>query len=155
MNSREAAYDEEDQLRRAIEASKELVVVQDEISTRRNKRGRSDSEEYVNLAPKLHDGTGRDMADITNSASPFPGTPRASKGSERARGRHRPLPILRRAIFRMIRMMVQSQGTAPPKSPAAPAHKKKNPSGKSESGSDRRRQTRGKVVQTVGVAKAP
>lgn len=46
MNSREAAYDEEEQLRRAIEASKELAVVQDDGgSVRRNKRGRSDSEE--------------------------------------------------------------------------------------------------------------
>lgn len=46
MNSREAAYDEEEQLRRAIEASKELVE-HDEGPTRRTKRGRSDSEEYV------------------------------------------------------------------------------------------------------------
>lgn len=46
MNSREAAYDEEEQLRRAIEASKELVG-HDEAPTRRTKRGRSDSEEYV------------------------------------------------------------------------------------------------------------
>lgn len=46
INSRDAAYDDE-QLRRAIEASKEEVV-QDTIEggmTRRAKRGRSDSEE--------------------------------------------------------------------------------------------------------------
>lgn len=47
MNSRDAAYDDE-QLRRAIEASKEEVG-QDgtEITNRRTKRGRSNSEEYV------------------------------------------------------------------------------------------------------------
>jgi hypothetical protein len=48
MNSRDAAYDDE-QLRRAIEASKEENV-QDSIesTSRRTKRGRSDSEECVN-----------------------------------------------------------------------------------------------------------
>lgn len=47
MNSRDAAYDDE-QLRRAIEASKEEVA-QDgtENMNRRTKRGRSNSEEYV------------------------------------------------------------------------------------------------------------
>jgi hypothetical protein len=47
MNSRDAAYDDE-QLRRAIEASKEEVG-QDgtETTNRRTKRGRSNSEEYV------------------------------------------------------------------------------------------------------------
>lgn len=47
MNSRDAAYDDE-QLRRAIEASREETV-QDSIETgtRRTKRGRSDSEELV------------------------------------------------------------------------------------------------------------
>jgi hypothetical protein len=47
MNSRDAAYDDE-QLRRAIEASKEEVA-QDgaESITRRTKRGRSNSEELV------------------------------------------------------------------------------------------------------------
>lgn len=49
MNSRDAAYDDE-QLRRAIEASKEENA-QDALEgiTRRAKRGRSDSEEYVCL----------------------------------------------------------------------------------------------------------
>lgn len=48
MNSRDAAYDDE-QLRRAIEASKEEVA-QDgtENTIRRTKRGRSNSEEYLN-----------------------------------------------------------------------------------------------------------
>lgn len=49
MNSRDAAYDEEEQLRRAIEASKgeksgESIGSTDG-GTRRGKRGRSDSAE--------------------------------------------------------------------------------------------------------------
>ena len=45
MNSRDAAYDDE-QLRRAIEASKEETLDDTEGSIiRRTKRGRSDSEE--------------------------------------------------------------------------------------------------------------
>ena len=48
MNSRDAAYDEEEQLRRAIAASKgEKLESIDGGSTRRTKRGRSDSEECV------------------------------------------------------------------------------------------------------------
>lgn len=48
MNSRDAAYDEDEQLRRAIEASKEdAPLEQGELGSRRPKRGRSDSEEYV------------------------------------------------------------------------------------------------------------
>lgn len=52
MNSRDAAYDDE-QLRRAIEASKEEVG-QDgtESIIRRTKRGRSNSEEFVIPYPK-------------------------------------------------------------------------------------------------------
>ena len=46
MNSRDAAYDEEEELRRAIEASKEEASSEPaEASTKRTKRGRSDSEE--------------------------------------------------------------------------------------------------------------
>ncbi|KAK1590832.1 PHD-finger domain-containing protein [Colletotrichum navitas] len=46
MNSRDAAYDEDEQLRRAIEASKEETALdQTELGTRRAKRGRSGSEE--------------------------------------------------------------------------------------------------------------
>ncbi|KAK2032926.1 PHD-finger domain-containing protein [Colletotrichum zoysiae] len=46
MNSRDAAYDEDEQLRRAIEASKEETALdQIELGTRRAKRGRSGSEE--------------------------------------------------------------------------------------------------------------
>lgn len=45
MNSRDAAYDEEEQLRRAIEESKEdNKSVTEEGTTRRAKRSRSDSE---------------------------------------------------------------------------------------------------------------
>lgn len=48
MNSRDAAYDEEEQLRRAIEASKEETIHDStEPGSRRSKRGRSNSEEYV------------------------------------------------------------------------------------------------------------
>jgi hypothetical protein len=49
MNSRDAAYDEEEQLRRAIEASKGngKLSIDGESSVKRGKRGRSDSEEYV------------------------------------------------------------------------------------------------------------
>ncbi len=46
MNSRDAAYDEEEQLRRAIEASKgERSVESTDGGARRPKRGRSDSQE--------------------------------------------------------------------------------------------------------------
>ncbi|RAH47828.1 putative transcriptional regulator (Cti6) [Aspergillus brunneoviolaceus CBS 621.78] len=44
MNSRDAAYDEEEQLRRAIEESKEETKPGDELAARRPKRSRSDSE---------------------------------------------------------------------------------------------------------------
>lgn len=46
MNSRDAAYDEEEQLRQAIEASKGGVSGEStDGGTHRGKRGRSDSEE--------------------------------------------------------------------------------------------------------------
>lgn len=45
MNSREAAYDEAEAIRRAIEASKEDAPPELDGSVRRPKRGRSDSEE--------------------------------------------------------------------------------------------------------------
>lgn len=48
MNSRDAAYDEEEQLRRAIEASKgEKSAESIDGGARRGKRSRSDSEEFV------------------------------------------------------------------------------------------------------------
>lgn len=53
MNSRDAAYDEEEQLRRAIEASKGEKTESTDGGTRRAKRGRSDSEEYV-ASHRLH-----------------------------------------------------------------------------------------------------
>lgn len=52
MNSRDAAYDEEEQLRRAIEASKEDTLPEEgDAITRRPKRGREDSEEYAEPVP--------------------------------------------------------------------------------------------------------
>jgi len=54
MNSRDAAYDEEEQLRRAIEASKGEKTESTDGGTRRVKRGRSDSEEYV-ASYSIHD----------------------------------------------------------------------------------------------------
>ena len=46
MNSRDAAYDEAEQLRRAIEESKkEREAPSTSVSTRRGKRSRSDSEQ--------------------------------------------------------------------------------------------------------------
>jgi hypothetical protein len=45
MNSRDAAYDEEEQLRRAIEESKEdTQPPAEDMALRRGKRSRSDSE---------------------------------------------------------------------------------------------------------------
>ncbi|KAN0089415.1 hypothetical protein V8E51_019675 [Hyaloscypha variabilis] len=63
MNSRDAAYDEEEQLRRAIEASKgEKSGESTDGGTRQGKRGRSDSEDKL-------DGVKRQR---TASASPSP-----------------------------------------------------------------------------------
>jgi hypothetical protein len=45
MNSRDAAYDEEELVRRAIEESKEGVAVNETEGNRRGKRSRSDDEE--------------------------------------------------------------------------------------------------------------
>jgi hypothetical protein len=54
LNSREAGYDEAEALRRAIEASKEeLGTEPGETVSRRPKRGRSDSQEYVSRARYL------------------------------------------------------------------------------------------------------
>lgn len=48
MNSRDAAYDEEEQLRQAIEASKGGDLSESvDGGTKHGKRGRSDSAEYV------------------------------------------------------------------------------------------------------------
>ncbi|KAI0859031.1 hypothetical protein F4860DRAFT_280964 [Xylaria cubensis] len=63
MNSRDAAYDEEEQLRRAIEASKEDTIVEElEPTSRRPKRGREESEEKVENVKRQR----------TNSKSPSP-----------------------------------------------------------------------------------
>ena len=48
MNSRDSAYDEAEQLRRAIEESKrEVSAASTEAGARKGKRSRSDSEQYV------------------------------------------------------------------------------------------------------------
>ncbi|KAI0972136.1 hypothetical protein F4678DRAFT_69305 [Xylaria arbuscula] len=63
MNSRDAAYDEEEQLRRAIEASKEETISEEaDPVNRRPKRGREDSEEKVENIKRQR----------TNSKSPSP-----------------------------------------------------------------------------------
>lgn len=48
MNSRDAAYDEEEQIRRAIAASRDVRTVENvDGCMKRGKRGRSESEEYI------------------------------------------------------------------------------------------------------------
>ncbi|RYP02806.1 hypothetical protein DL764_005602 [Monosporascus ibericus] len=66
MNSRDAAYDEEEQLRRAIEASKEDAIVEEPepALTRRPKRGRDGSEEKLENVKRQR----------TDSKSPSPAT---------------------------------------------------------------------------------
>ncbi|KAI1453965.1 hypothetical protein F4805DRAFT_340410 [Annulohypoxylon moriforme] len=85
MNSRDAAYDEEEQLRRAIEASKEDAIPEvAEPPPRRPKRGRDDSEEYApdsnNKAHNIDSQEYRKVEGIkrqrTNSKSPSPKTER-------------------------------------------------------------------------------
>ena len=54
MNSRDAAYDEEEQLRQAIEASKaEKSLKEGSTGHRKGKRARGESEEYVGLIPRI------------------------------------------------------------------------------------------------------
>ncbi|PLB37937.1 putative transcriptional regulator (Cti6) [Aspergillus candidus] len=68
MNSRDAAYDEEELIRRAIEESKEDNQLDtDEASVRRGKRSRSDSEAHKQVAKKQR------------TSSPSPGIPEPSK----------------------------------------------------------------------------
>ncbi|GAP91814.1 putative phd-finger domain-containing protein [Rosellinia necatrix] len=63
MNSRDAAYDEEEQLRRAIEASKTETIPEDaDLANRRPKRGREESEENMENVKRQR----------TNSKSPSP-----------------------------------------------------------------------------------
>ncbi|KAI1488947.1 hypothetical protein F5X96DRAFT_43644 [Biscogniauxia mediterranea] len=79
MNSRDAAYYEEEQIRRAIEASKEDAIPEEQEPTRRTKRGRDDSEEYVSDADTLaatsntmHRKPESIKRQRTNSKSPSP-----------------------------------------------------------------------------------
>lgn len=54
MNSRDAAYDEEEQLRRAIEESKAQKMAGNVAGSDRDpKRARSDSQEWVAARPSL------------------------------------------------------------------------------------------------------
>ncbi|KAI1323964.1 hypothetical protein F5Y16DRAFT_382403 [Xylariaceae sp. FL0255] len=63
MNSRDAAYDEEEQLRQAIEASKEETIPEEsEVAIKRPKRGRDDREENTESVKRQR----------TNSKSPSP-----------------------------------------------------------------------------------
>lgn len=76
MNSRDAAYDDE-QLRRAIEASREVMDDSTEGSiTRRPKRGRSDSEGYLIFVPicfiLLNVFTGTKLVPNGNEQPPTP-----------------------------------------------------------------------------------
>ncbi|CAJ2504023.1 Uu.00g114170.m01.CDS01 [Anthostomella pinea] len=80
MNSRDAAYDEEEQLRRAIEASKEDAGTEEpESAPRRPKRGRDGSEEYAidpHVLAQMPNIVDRKLDDIkrqrTHSKSPSP-----------------------------------------------------------------------------------
>jgi hypothetical protein len=68
MNSRDAAYDEEEQLRRAIQASKEQNSPEiGDPPSRRPKRGRSDSDESVfHARPKLPESDSLASRDASN-----------------------------------------------------------------------------------------
>ncbi|KAJ0123051.1 PHD-finger domain-containing protein [Diaporthe amygdali] len=86
MNSRDAAYDEEEQLRLAIEASKEVVgadsAIESTSGSRRSKRGRDDSEEKPDIGKRQR----------TKSKSPSPAEddneqPDALEDSEEAANR--------------------------------------------------------------------
>lgn len=87
MNSRDAAYDEEEQLRRAIEASKEDAIPEElEGLGRRPKRGRDDEEECVVVTPPVGllklTHSSRQIESIikrqrTNSKSPSPSADQA------------------------------------------------------------------------------
>ncbi|TGJ85586.1 hypothetical protein E0Z10_g3131, partial [Xylaria hypoxylon] len=71
MNSRDAAYDEEEELRRAIEASREETVPEEgDLASRRSKRGREESEEKV-------ENVKRQRTD-SKSPSPSPDNPNAN-----------------------------------------------------------------------------
>ncbi|KAH7316531.1 hypothetical protein B0I35DRAFT_409721 [Stachybotrys elegans] len=77
MNSRDAAYDDE-QLRRAIEASKEEVVQESiENGSRRTKRGRSDSEENITNIVSI-----KRQRTSSRSASPPADPPEAASHEE-------------------------------------------------------------------------
>ncbi|KKA30164.1 hypothetical protein TD95_001164 [Thielaviopsis punctulata] len=77
MNSRDAAYDEEEELRRAIEASKEDAPPEfGDGTSRRPKRGRSNSEEYVKTRPE-------EEKDLSHAASILTSSPSGSSSAEK------------------------------------------------------------------------
>ncbi|KAL4808728.1 hypothetical protein BDV18DRAFT_133046 [Aspergillus unguis] len=84
MNSRDAAYDEEEQLRRAIEESKEDNKTTDgeESTTRRTKRSRSDSETHRQATKRQR--TGSPIPDV-NTKQSNPASPVASDEEMRSR----------------------------------------------------------------------
>ncbi|THC91162.1 hypothetical protein EYZ11_009375 [Aspergillus tanneri] len=72
MNSRDAAYDEEEQLRRAIEESKEdTSPAAEDTAARRGKRGRSDSEVHKQVTKRQR----------TSSPSPGAASKQSNAGS--------------------------------------------------------------------------
>ncbi|KAI1854270.1 hypothetical protein JX266_001411 [Neoarthrinium moseri] len=89
MNSRDAAYDEE-QLRRALEISKgDAITEEPELGPRRPKRGRDDDEEYVLLALETSGPANRGACrqpeikrQRTTSKSPSPGDQALSASQE-------------------------------------------------------------------------
>ncbi|KAJ4395485.1 Histone deacetylase complex subunit [Neurospora sp. IMI 360204] len=88
MNSRGADYDEAEALRRAIEASKEdAAPEQPETTTRRTKRGRSDSEEKPeNKRQRTSSRSASPSLDKTTEDSDDAGTTTRNGAKSRSRG---------------------------------------------------------------------
>lgn len=92
MNSRDAAYDEEEQLRRAIEASKgEKSGESTDGGTRRGKRGRSDSEEKPEGSKRQRTTSAspspsREQRRFTSQADSDDGTNARNSGAKKIRG---------------------------------------------------------------------
>ncbi|KAL2868513.1 putative transcriptional regulator (Cti6) [Aspergillus lucknowensis] len=82
MNSRDAAYDEEEQLRRAIEESKEDNKIDGEEGTRRAKRSRSGSEAHRQATKRPR--TSSPSPDI-NTKQSNPGSPVAPDDESKSR----------------------------------------------------------------------
>lgn len=131
LNSREAGYDEDELLRRAIEASKEDALPETtEAGAKRHKRGRSDSEESVPI-PAIR--LGRELTWCTE-------TNPVSRGNERAPGP--PLLLCEtRSTWSgtMIRTTAETREAQPRRSRGAPRDRReKGRNERSESARDRR-----------------